>query len=411
MDLATTAHVTISNVSDDHVLVEVLQPTPARCGKLQRPWWDQHRRMRQRQSKLLGPTNHDKDALELSSFYHSRKAYEIEQHQMDCSLPEMMFDVDDWYRFGLGSNLHLWTQGLCDAWFGGKDPTRGKRRMRTLLTKWIWLDESHCNVALLMGKESSPWHCYFESVEAQCNATDVRPVVQKFNYEAYPACNQGDSQGNISSSTLEWRAVAMEYLFRHVSPLVLHEAERQIGIIFGNASGADKTNLSPVEVPSNLVVVHVRWGDKYKEMALPSMDEYIQATNRIVEARRDRQRLSGRATESDVHIFLATEDPKAIHAFTEQADPSWKIYVDLVGNEFGWLRPTDGNHASDTSSYTKGRSGLLALGSLILALEGVDFVLTLASNWSRVMNMLRVNIIDPWCGNCTNMIDLRPEKW
>jgi hypothetical protein len=48
---------------------------------------------------------------------------------------------------------------------------------------------------------------------------------------------------------------------------------------------------------------------------------------------------------------------------------------------------------------------------LLVALEANYFVLTTASNWSRLMNELRKNVLDPSCGDCTRMIDLRPGEW
>ena len=60
---------------------------------------------------------------------------------------------------------------------------------------------------------------------------------------------------------------------------------------------------------------------------------------------------------------------------------------------------------------TKGRAGLVAMGSLLVAMEAKWFVLTTASNWSRVMDHLRTQIINPRCNNCTHMVDLRPGIW
>jgi hypothetical protein len=57
------------------------------------------------------------------------------------------------------------------------------------------------------------------------------------------------------------------------------------------------------------------------------------------------------------------------------------------------------------------RSGLIALGSLLVAMEANMFVLTTKSNWSTLMNHLRTQIVDPQCGNCTDMMDLRPGVW
>jgi hypothetical protein len=57
---------------------------------------------------------------------------------------------------------------------------------------------------------------------------------------------------------------------------------------------------------------------------------------------------------------------------------------------------------------TKGKSGLITLGSLLVAMEANNFVITTKSNWSLLMNELRENVVEPRCKGCTQMVDLRP---
>jgi hypothetical protein len=54
----------------------------------------------------------------------------------------------------------------------------------------------------------------------------------------------------------------------------------------------------------------------------------------------------------------------------------------------------------------EGKPGLWAMGSLLVAMEANHFVLTTKSNWARLMNELRKNVMNPRCGNCTTLIDL-----
>ena len=56
---------------------------------------------------------------------------------------------------------------------------------------------------------------------------------------------------------------------------------------------------------------------------------------------------------------------------------------------------------------TRGRAGLVSLASLLVSLESNRYVLTLGSNWSRLINELRATVVDYRCGNCTKMINLR----
>lgn len=57
---------------------------------------------------------------------------------------------------------------------------------------------------------------------------------------------------------------------------------------------------------------------------------------------------------------------------------------------------------------TKGKSGLIALASLLVAMEDNNFVITAKSNWSLLMNELHENVVEPRCHGCTQMVDLRP---
>ena len=47
--------------------------------------------------------------------------------------------------------------------------------------------------------------------------------------------------------------------------------------------------------------------------------------------------------------------------------------------------------------------------ALLLALEANYYVLTTQSNWSRLINELRVNRINKLCGDCTHIADILPD--
>ena len=157
------------------------------------------------------------------------------------------------------------------------------------------------------------------------------------------------------------------------------------------------------EVPKGLITVHIRWGDKIvHEIKKVNFDQYIDAVNKIL---RERGEPSGAA-----NIFLATEDPEAVKQFTRYSPKNWRIFLDqyFVAN----LPHRQGKYNEFTSIAEKlrGKIGLVALGSLLVALEANDFVLTTASNWSRLINELRKSVLDPRCNNCTKLIDLRPSR-
>jgi len=183
-----------------------------------------------------------------------------------------------------------------------------------------------------------------------------------------------------------WNAAAMEYLFQSVKPIVVQEAHRQLLEIFDRGI-----------VPSNLVTVAIRWGDKYKEMELVSIDIYITATKDIIGP--------GWDTEPQ-HIYVATEDPRAVQEFISNMPPNWTVYVS--GPTFDDAR----NKAPHGLAHaTEGRDGLESLAALLISLEANKYVLTTESNWSRVINELRKNVVDRKCGDCTKMFDVAPGEW
>ena len=118
--------------------------------------------------------------------------------------------------------------------------------------------------------------------------------------------------------------------------------------------------------------------------------------------------------DDNVNIFLATEDPRALAAFGEAAPSHWKLYVDHYFHEMLPHRHRyndEYNGSPRMAQDLHGRPGLVALGSLLVAMEANDFVLTTASNWSRLMNELRQNVLDVRCQNCTKMVDLKYGEW
>lgn len=240
--------------------------------------------------------------------------------------------------------------------------------------------------------------CYFESSELNCpqDETDVmqnpgfdhsrnlsRPngIVQDLCQHVYHGIDR--SQVRMS---------AMEFLFINLSPRVIKEAERQLNLVF---SGLEK-------VPKDLITVHVRWGDKGREMKLVEIHEYVKAVQHILVERRSR----GKDNET-VSVYLATEDPEAVRQFQEAIPSTWILYVEQAYSELLPYRVPEFNGSPKMSKSVHGRAGLITLGSLLVALEANDFVLTTASNWSRVINELRKAILDPRCNKCTTVKDLR----
>ena len=386
-DLGCLTHKSISmkqsesgNVGSDPSKTVLEHFNATRCGRLKRNW-------------LHNPP--------LSDY-----AKKIEAHQSNCSIPLATHHFDN--TFGLGSHMVLWGQAMCNS-------MEEKYRMRSHAPNWIWMDHEHCDMQVAA---LSPTLCYFPASEYKCS-----PALNKMTSSRAETGSIVVAQSDIitpinatdprreklwcalvresEESKAMVRASSTEYLFQRLSPLVIREAQRQVGIIFPDGV-----------VPEDLVTVHIRWGDKFWEMDLPPIQEYIDAVNAILAGKNILDNDNTTIPNATVaNIYLATEDTKAYNEFMEAKPEGWNVYADITLLEIDGFRPRKGNRASWAARNTKGRAGLVALASLLVAMESTMFVLTTKSNWSTLMNHLRTNIVDPRCGNCTRMIDLRPGVW
>lgn len=337
---------------------------------------------------LHSNNNHAKLRLDWNKLpLTSPMAKRINSHQQNCSLPLGTFQMRN--RMGLGSDLHVWSQVLCNAM---------DERVRVWsLLPWQWRDEEACESDETVSSDALK--CYFSSTALQCpgdsqvrNETTLHEISSPYNSKCPSILGDNATMDEIAA----FRASAMEYLFHSVSPVVIQEAERQINLLFPNG-----------KVPPHLITVQIRWGDKKKEMKLLPAHDYVNGVRQILK-RRPPEHNKG------VSIYLATEDPKAVEAFRQAAPPDWNIHVDQYFYDMLPHRNKEEdvyNQGPKTARQTKGRAGLVALGSLLVAMEANDFVLTTASNWSRLMNELRRNVIDPICNGCTRMIDLKFGEW
>ena len=325
---------------------------------------------------------------------HSELARRMAAHQTNCTLPMANFRFRN--RFGLGSDLHVYSVALCNAL------EAGSFRVRTALP-WIWLDQSSSS-SRSSSSAASAMEYYFPSAELNC--PNDRELVEHSEHQLW---NMTRGRGRINDECPQLRATygvpairaaTTEFLLTRISASVQREAERQLSIVFANHT----------HVPDNLITVHIRWGDKADEMELVPISLYIHGVQQILLQRQQAADLT-HAMDDSVNIFLATEDPNAVAEFRAAAPPTWNIHVDEYFHEMLPYRREQYNGSPIMSQELNGRPGLVALGSLLVAMESNDFVLTTASNWSRLMNELRQTVLDPRCGNCTRMVDLKHGEW
>lgn len=263
----TAIHVNINDTkklgsADTNATVLLLeQQHPETCGTLRRQW-------------LYNPPI-------------SQYAQSFQLHQQNCSLPMASHYLDNTY--GLGSHFILWGQALCNAI---EDGYRMDEGLLDPTDVWIWADQEHCSSYHLQQQQqqeyqrssssslsSSPMECYLPVTRNHCPYI----VQRQSGHEEKEEEEQQDSNKNQLSSIVnvtdprsahQWctltaaaddetgttqkalvRAAFTEYLFSEVSPLVVQEAQRQIGIIFNDVGS---------QVPDDLITVHIRWGDKVR---------------------------------------------------------------------------------------------------------------------------------------------------
>jgi hypothetical protein len=339
-------------------------------------------------------------------------------HQSNCTLPSAAY-FRFRNRFGLGSDLHLWARAVCNAM------EIGNVRVLTQQQDWIYRDQQMCdNKQTRMMRShsseqpSSALACYFPQVEPTCppgpnlvrsnelssagvasTSVEYPVVIKLYRGLGRISWNCPNLLAKYTPSQIE--AAAIEVLFTNLSSDIVRNAQRLLRDVFGPRG----------TIPNNLITCHIRWGDKGDEMELVPITEYVQATATLSKQLQTTSSTSSLITNT-TNVFVATEDPRAVEAFVQAAPTHWTIFVDPYVKKLRHHRQSVGNNVYNghvmLAKQLGGYPASLALASLLVAMEGRAFVLTMASNWSRLMNEIRQNILEPQRGGIPHpMIDLR----
>lgn len=294
---------------------------------------------------------------------------------------------------GMGSDLHVWTQAVCNSMQTGE----------TLLLKdesWIWNDKAFCQQHSTV---KGPFGCYF-NLQLTCPESKFshRPIKVSNGYEMCPKYikNIDDRQA--------FRAAAIEYLFSNLNEKLVKETNEAIVEVFGDTG-----------IPKNLITLHLRWGDKGREMTLVTAQEYFDGIAALV----------ANHSIASPHIYVTTESMDGIEQLKDvvrQNGKDWKVvyFAPAVFEEAKAFVPssraqqpasTDGGNVTapkmispmDMAIMTQGAVGKNSMVALLLAMEARYFLLTSGSNWSRLIDELRRSVVDVDCNGCTEMVDLR----
>ena len=299
----------------------------------------------------------------------------IKANQETCSPRVHYHRQNNW---GMGSDIHTWSQAICNSMQVGAT-------LLQLDEHWIWNDPQYCPKGT-----TQPLGCYF-NIQQHCPKSipnNPRIISWKHDYNRCPKYIQNDQ------TRQEFRAAAMEYLFSNINSKIIHDANTAIHTIFGDNG-----------IPSDLITVHLRWGDKKLEMKLVSQEEFVTAIDNI-------------ATNYSIinpKIFITTESQHALESmqlYVSKHRSNWTLYnyspsvyetrvIEKKSNI------TLHHNPMAVAKHTGGSIGKSSIIALLIALEAKYYILTSGSNWSRLIDELRKNVINHICHNCTIMMDLR----
>jgi hypothetical protein len=272
---------------------------------------------------------------------------------------------------GMGSDFHVWSQALCNSMHWGVS-------MNVANYTWIWNDQEFCGDSI----QATPFNCYFDKPNV-CPPSDTAPHITYSNrFNNCPKYIQNEETRAV------FRASAMEYLFSHVSKRIVNETEYVATELFNLTRGGS--------IPKDMITVHVRWGDKAKEMKLVSAMDYLNAIAAVVKEH---------SIEHPV-IYLVTESSDAVQEITQNLHTVGLSHAVVLSHGFHLF---DHQHR-DLIPHVHGSIGRANMVSLLLSLESRYFILTTASNWSRVIDELRRNVLEQIHGaGYTKMIDLQHD--
>eukprot|EP00981_Chlorochromonas_danica_P003423 scaffold654_cov207-Ochromonas_danica.AAC.8 len=309
---------------------------------------------------------HELNNIWINRPLHSSLAKTIHEHQKKCTSKVALYSNR---IFGMGSNLHVWTQAVCNAMQAGETLIQSDET-------WIWNDKEFCKD----GNHTQPLSCYF-NLQFHCpNAADVHPAKWTNGWNMCPKYIKDMDSRQV------FRSAAIEYLFSNLNPRLVQEAQNAIKEVFGSSG-----------IPKDMITLHVRLGDKHTEMKLVSPLEYYNAIDNFI----------GRHPNlTDPHIYVTTESLDGLKQLQEQLkshQKTWKLhhYAPAVFNSNEVISPMEMAHRS------QGSIGKHSIIALLLAMEARHYILTTGSNWSRLIDELRKNVVDVQCNHCTEMVDLR----
>eukprot|EP01064_Diplonema_japonicum_P012334 TRINITY_DN19819_c0_g1_i1.p1 TRINITY_DN19819_c0_g1~~TRINITY_DN19819_c0_g1_i1.p1 ORF type:complete len:492 (+),score=83.55 TRINITY_DN19819_c0_g1_i1:37-1476(+) len=308
-----------------------------------------------------------------------QQAIYAHQHPKDCRANSTRFVVWRLWNTGLGADLHTLAQAI-----GYAMATERVLLIDTSETWWYAMDRypaslecffippSNCKLsdagdrAVLM----PPW-VLNRKTNRMMPSTRLTIKKEGPRSVSNPLRKSGDVGNKWSLiPRLRWRqygyqwwmAQTVRYLLRQPQPWFQEKFKKWVDETFPNG------------VPNKMIGMHVRHGDKYKEMKLIELPEYLKAAAELREKEPDLR-----------HIFLSTEDPGVLEESKNYEKEGW-IFHWTKNNRSNVGSPMD--YAMLVGPSMLGEISFVNL--LIQELHCTHWIGTDKSNWNRLINELRL---------------------
>jgi len=325
-----------------------------------------------------GVTKDRSDDVAFATYYAQNELWK-HQHPADCT--NKTFGILSAQDSGLGSQWHilgalfaitidagriaLWGDGMAAGWFDGE------HCRNTHGFACFFQDLSNCTLTREQTREARRWGPDLPRLKDKRAVMVTTISARRVNFplmSGTPKRFHELLEYYQEDPKFWWRTQASTFMLRpNIRTL------DRINTILSNHT------IAP-ELPSGCVSMHVRHGDKYREMRLHPLEEYVDWAEKMLFEDSALVKLTPDLSEAREArtIFLSTEDPKVIEEAAE-----------LKNWNFVWLHEKLTNANMHKLSRQGAERVIKDLATIKLHLRCHASVVTFGSNWNRLLEELK----------------------